>query len=146
MLYKTYHSKRTQEARNWHLFDAKEKVLGRLATEIARVLIGKHKKDYSPHQDAGDWAVVINSKDVKVTGKKETNKMYYRHSGYPGGFKKTTLGQLRQKNPNKIIEKAVKGMLPDNKLQAKRMGRLKVFAGEEHPYKDNVHFNSIINS
>lgn len=133
---RTYQPKAKEIIRNWHLFDAKGKILGRLATEIARILIGKHKKTYAPHLDSGDYAVVVNAKEVAVTGKKEKQKVYYRHSGYPGGLKAARLEEVRKKNPNKIIEHAVWNMLPKNRLRKNRMARLKVFAGEENPYED----------
>jgi len=120
--------------REWHLIDAKDKVLGRLASEIAELLIGKQKKDYTPHIDAGDFVVVINAAEIAVTGNKEDDKKYYRHSGFPGGLKVRTLGELRETFPERIIEKAVKNMLPKNKLQSPRMTRMKVFAGAEHPH------------
>lgn len=137
-MFKTYQPKAKEITRNWHLFDAKGKILGRLATEIARILIGKHKKTYVPHLDSGDYAVVVNAKEVAVTGKKEKQKVYYRHSGYPGGLKAARLEEVRKKNPKKIIEHAVWNMLPKNRLRKNRMARLKVFAGEEHPYKDKI--------
>ncbi|MCA9369220.1 50S ribosomal protein L13 [Candidatus Woesebacteria bacterium] len=124
--------------REWHLVDAKDKVLGRLASEIAEKLIGKHKKEYTPHIDAGDYVVVINASEIAVTGDKEESKKYYRHSGFPGGLKVRTLGELRETFPERIIEKAVKNMLPKNKLQSPRMTRMKVFAGAEHPH--GTHF------
>lgn len=124
--------------REWHLVDAQDKILGRLATDIAQKLIGKHKKDYTPHIDSGDFVVVLNAAQIAVTGKKEEQKKYYRHSGFPGGLKVRTLGELRETFPERIIEKAVKNMLPKNKLQSPRMARLKVFAGAEHPHQ--THF------
>lgn len=133
-LYRTYQPKAKEITRNWHLFDAKGKILGRLATEIAGILIGKHKKTYAPHLDSGDYAVVVNAKEVAVTGKKEKQKVYYRHSGYPGGLKAERLEELRARNPKRIIEYAVWNMLPKNRLRKNRMARLKVFAGGEHPY------------
>jgi large subunit ribosomal protein L13 len=132
MLQKTYQPKETEIKREWHFLDAKGKVLGRLASQIATLLMGKHKKTYTPHLDMGDWVVVKNAKDVKVTGKKELLKIYYHHSGYPGGLKKVTFAQLREKNPAKIIELAVRRMLPANRLRDKRMKRLKVFVDEAY--------------
>jgi len=126
--------KNSDVKREWHLIDAKDKVLGRLASEIAELLIGKQKKDYTPHIDAGDFVVVINAAEIAVTGNKEDDKKYYRHSGFPGGLKVRTLGELRETFPERIIEKAVKNMLPKNKLQSPRMTRMKVFAGAEHPH------------
>ncbi|MCB9801215.1 MAG: 50S ribosomal protein L13 [Pseudomonadales bacterium] len=135
---KTYMQKTSDVKREWHLVDAKDKVLGRLASEIAEKLIGKHKKEYTPHIDAGDFVVVINASEIAVTGDKEESKKYYRHSGFPGGLKVRTLGELRETFPERIIEKAVKNMLPKNKLQSPRMTRMKVFAGAEHPH--GTHF------
>jgi large subunit ribosomal protein L13 len=109
-----------------------------VATQAATWLIGKHKPTYTPHIDSGDYVVVINAAQVAVTGRKETDKMYYRHSGQPGGFRQENLGRLRQRAPERIIEAAVKGMLPKNKLQADRIVRLKVFAAAEHPYSDKL--------
>ena len=124
--------------REWHIVDAQDKILGRLATDIAQKLIGKHKKEYTPHIDAGDYVVVVNAAQIAVTGNKEEQKKYYRHSGFPGGLKVRTLGELRETFPERIIEKAVKNMLPKNKLQSPRMTRLKVYAGAEHPHE--THF------
>ncbi|MDP3954795.1 MAG: 50S ribosomal protein L13 [bacterium] len=132
----TYSTKTQDIKREWHLFDADDKILGRLATELAEVLMGKNKVYFARHLDIGDFVVVINAKKVKVTGKKEKAKIYYHHSGYPGGLKETPLGKMRQEHPERIIEHAVSGMLPKNKLRDKMMARLKVFAGEEHSFKD----------
>jgi large subunit ribosomal protein L13 len=124
--------------RRWHLVDVKDQVLGRSATQIAQLLMGKAKANYSPHMDMGDYVVVINSDDIQVTGKKTTDKLYYRHSGFPGGFRKTTLGEQMDKDSRKVISSAVKGMLPKNKLQARYMARLKIFAGNEHSYQNEL--------
>jgi large subunit ribosomal protein L13 len=129
-------TKKSEIKRDWHLIDAKGKILGRLASEIAQLLMGKKKPYFVPHLDCGDYVVVINASQIKVTGKKEEKKTYTRYTGYPGGLKITTLGKLRKEHPERIIELAVKNMLPKNKLQDLRMARLKVFAGEEHPYKN----------
>lgn len=131
---KTYSQKPSEVVRNWHLIDASEMPLGRLSTIIAKLLIGKDKPTYTPHIDGGDYVVVINAKDVPVTGGKELQKIYYRHSGFPGGIKDARLEEVREKFPERIIEHSVKGMLPKNKLQADRMARLKVFAGSEHAH------------
>lgn len=131
---KTFMQKTSDVKREWHLVDAKDKVLGRLASEIAELLIGKHKKEFTPHIDAGDYVVVINASEVAVTGTKEDDKKYYRHSGFPGGMKVRTLSEVRATFPERIIEKAVKNMLPKNKLQSPRMTRMKVFSGAEHPH------------
>lgn len=130
-MYKTYQPKAKEIKREKHLFDAKGKILGRLATEVAKLLMGKHKRTYSPHLDSGDFVVVTNAKEVLVTGKKEKQKTYYRHSGYPGGLRAERLEELRARNPKRIIEYAVWNMLPKNRLRKKRMIRLKVFAGVE---------------
>ena len=135
---KTYMQKPADVKRQWHLLDAKGQVLGQVATQAAKLLIGKDKATFTPHVDGGDYVVVINAVEVAVTGKKEQDKMYYRHSGYPGGLKETNLANLRQKSPERIIEIAVKGMLPKNKLQKPRLNRLKVFASNDHPYQDKL--------
>lgn len=133
---KTYQPKKKEVKRDWKLYDAKGKILGRLATEVAMSLMGKDRVDYSPHMDNGSYAVVVNAKEVKVTGKKEEQKVYRGHSGYPGGFKEVKYSKMMKENPNRIFQFAVSGMLPDNRLKAKRMARLKIFSGEKHPYND----------
>ncbi len=122
--------------REWHLIDIKGKILGRIANEIALLLIGKSKPNFTRNLDCGDYVVIINAKEVKATGNKEEQKNYYRHSGYPGGFKQETLRELRARKPEEIIVHAVKGMLPQNKLRDRMLRRLFVFAGEEHKYQD----------
>lgn len=131
---KTYNQKPSEVTREWFLIDASEAPLGRVATIIADKLIGKSKPTYTPHIDAGDYVVVINAEKTVVTGNKETGKIYYRHSGFPGGIKDATLAEVREKFPERIIEAAVQGMLPKNKLSADRMGRLKIFAGSDHAH------------
>jgi len=131
---KTFSQKTADISREWYLIDASSAPLGRVATEIAKYLIGKSKPTYTPHVDNGDYVVVINAADVVVTGNKETGKVYYRHSGFPGGIKDATLKEVREKFPERIIESAVKGMIPRNKLADGRLGRLKVFAGEAHAH------------
>ena len=131
---KTYSQKPSEVSRRWVLFDASELPLGRLATEIAKYLTGKYKPTYTPHIDGGDYVVVINAKEAVVTGDKETAKTYYRHTGFPGGIKDASLAEVREKFPERIIEEAVKGMLPKNKLQAERLKRLRIFAGSEHSH------------
>ncbi len=131
---KTYSQKSTEVARRWILIDAATAPLGRVATTAAKYLIGKYKPTYTPHTDAGDYVVIINAKDLVVTGAKETDKMYYRHSGYVGNLKEMSLGDLRAKHPELIIEEAIKGMIPRNKLAADRLGRLRVFAGTDHSH------------
>jgi ribosomal protein L13, bacterial type len=131
---KTFSQKSADVSREWFLVDAAELPLGRIATIVANKLIGKSKPTYTPHIDAGDYVVVINAKNLVVTGDKETGKIYYRHSGFPGGIKDATLAEVREKYPERIIEKAVQGMLPKNKLSSGRMARLKVFPGAEHAH------------
>jgi len=122
--------------REWHLIDAKDKILGRVSTKIAKLLIGKDKVEYVPYLDVWDHVVVTNAAEVGVTGKKEKQKIYYRHSGYPGGLRSETLGDLRERRPEEIIRRAVKGMLPKNKLQKLMLKRLHIFAGAEHPFEE----------
>jgi len=124
--------------RDWHLADAKGQILGRLATDIAQKLIGKNKPTYTPHIDGGDFVVVINASEIAVTGNKEEDKMYYRHSGYPGGLKEKSLGELKKTYPTRIIEKAVFNMLPKNKLRSGRMNRLKVYANADHKHESQL--------
>ncbi|NTW62272.1 50S ribosomal protein L13 [Candidatus Saccharibacteria bacterium] len=131
---KTYSQKPSEVTRKWVLIDASTAPLGRVATATAKYLIGKYKPTYTPHIDAGDYVVVINAEKVVVTGAKETDKMYYRHSGFPGGLTEASLGELRVKNPQRIITEAVKGMIPRNKLAAERLKRLRVFVGEDHTH------------
>lgn len=118
--------------RDWYVIDAADKVVGRLATEIARRLRGKHKAEYTPHMDTGDYIVVINAEKVRVTGSKRWDKMYWRHSGYPGGIKSASFDKLQQSHPERIIESAVKGMLPRGPLGRAMYRKLKVYAGPEH--------------
>lgn len=129
---KTYSQKPTEVTRRWVLIDASSAPLGRVANQIAKYLIGKHKPNYTPHIDGGDYVVVVNAADTVVTGQKETDKIYYRHSGFPGGIKDASLAEVRAKFPERIIENAVSGMLPKNKLVSERMKRLKVYPGAEH--------------
>jgi large subunit ribosomal protein L13 len=132
----TRSTKISEIKREWHLVDAKGKILGRTASDIALLLMGKAKPYFVKNLDCGDYVVVINAKEIKTTGKKEDLKKYFRHSGYPGGFKAETLKDLRQRNPEGIIKHAVSGMIPQNKLRASMLKRLYVFAREEHTYKD----------
>lgn len=129
---KTFSQKPADVSRRWVVIDASSAPLGRVATVIAKHLIGKYKPTYTPHVDGGDYVVVVNAKDAVVTGNKEIAKIYYRHSGFPGGIKDASLADVREKFPERIIEHAVKGMLPKNKLSDDRMKRLKVYAGAEH--------------
>ncbi len=131
---RTFSQKSADVNRQWFLIDAADAPLGRVSTQIAKYLIGKYKTTYTPHVDDGDYVVVINAKSLVVTGDKETGKIYYRHSGFPGGIKDATLKEVREKNPARIIEAAVKGMLPRNKLSADRLARLRVFEGPEHAH------------
>lgn len=131
---KTFSQKPADVSRKWILIDASEAPLGRLSTQIATYLTGKYKPTFTPHVDGGDYVVVINAKHTVVTGSKETAKKYYRHSGFPGGIKEASLAEVRTKFPERIIEKAVQGMLPKNKLSVERMKRLKVYAGPEHAH------------
>jgi len=132
---KTYSAKPLEVERKWYLIDAEGKTLGRLAVLIANMLRGKHKPQFTPHVDTGDFIVVINAEKVVVTGKKETDKIYYSHTGYPGGFKATAFKDLMAKNPCAAIEKAVKGMLPHNTLGQEQFNKLKVYAGPNHPHQ-----------
>ena len=120
--------------KNWHLVDAENKVLGRLAVKIANILSGKNNSRYTPNADLGDFVVVVNAEKVKVTGNKSKQKNYYRHSGYPGGLKVKNFEKMQDDSPEKIIKKAVKGMLPKNKLSNKIIKKLKVYSGSEHPH------------
>lgn len=131
---KTFSLKQADISRKWVIVDASEAPLGRLATLIATRLSGKYKPTFTPHVDDGDYVIVINADNLIVTGNKELAKTYYRHSGFPGGLKERTLKQARELNPAAIIEKAVKGMVPKNKLAAERLARLRVFAGAEHTH------------
>lgn len=131
---KTFSAKAHEVKRDWYIIDASNKVLGRVATEIARRLRGKHKAEYTPHVDTGDYIVVINAEKITVTGRKFKEKVYYRHSGFPGGIKSITFDKLQDKHPTRIIELAVKGMLPKNVLGREMYRKLKVYAGAEHPH------------
>ena len=131
---KTYSPKPAELTHEWYLLDADGQTLGRLATQVATLLLGKHKPQFAPHIDCGDNVVVINAAKINVTGNKLEAKKYYRHSGYPGGIKDTSLAALLEKNPALVIENAVAGMLPKNRLQDDRLYRLKVYAGSEHPH------------
>ena len=121
--------------RSWWIVDAKGKTMGRMATKIAQVLRGKHKAIFSSHVDTGDFVIVINAKNIHVSGKKEDEKIYYRHTGYPGGIKSSKFYELIEKHPNRIVEGAVKGMMPQNALNRRSFLRLKVYNGSEHPHK-----------
>ena len=131
---KTYSTKVSEIKRDWHVIDATDQVLGRLATRVARLLMGKHKPIFSRNLDVGDYVVIINAGKVRVTGDKAKQKVYYRHSGYPGGLKSITYDKLMQTNPTRVIEHAVKGMLPHTRLGANMMKKLKVYVGDTHPH------------
>lgn len=139
---KTYQPKAKEVKRNWHLVDLKDQVLGRVATQIATYLIGKHKATYSAHMDSGDYVIAINASKVRVTGNKENQKVYQSHSGYPGGFKEVKYAKYKAENPGKIIELAVKRMLPKNRLAQDRMKRFKIFTEDTHPYEDKFKSHS----
>ncbi|MGB6839119.1 MAG: 50S ribosomal protein L13 [Microgenomates group bacterium] len=132
---KTYQPKHKDIKREWHLVDAKGAVLGRMATRIVSLLMGKHKPVYSNHMDMGDYVVVTNVEKVEVTGRKRKQKVYQKHSGYPGGFKEISFEKMITEHPERVIELAVSRMLPNNRLRQKRMRRLKIFAGGKNPYK-----------
>ncbi len=132
---KTISAKAETVERFWYLIDAEGQTLGRLATEVARRLRGKHKTEYTPHVDTGDYIVVVNAEKVKVTGRKATDKIYYRHSGFPGGLKQANFTQMIERSPEKVIELAVKGMLPRNTLGRNMYRKLKVYAGQQHPHE-----------
>ncbi|RUR12534.1 50S ribosomal protein L13 [Legionella sp. km772] len=131
---KTISAKGHEVKRDWLIVDASDKVLGRLATEVARRLRGKHKAEYTPHVDTGDYIIVTNAEKVIVTGRKFKNKMYHHHTGFPGGIKSVNFEKMQAKNPVRIIELAIKGMLPKNPLGREMYRKLKVYAGNEHPH------------
>jgi len=135
---KTYSTKPSDIKREWHVIDASDKVLGRLATQIAGLLMGKHKPIFSRNLDTGDFVVVINADKIRVTGNKAKQKLYYRHSGYPGGLKAVSLETMMQTNPARVIEHAVKGMLPHTRLGNSMMKKLRVYAGDAHPHQAQV--------
>jgi large subunit ribosomal protein L13 len=132
---KTWNAKPHEVERRWYVVDAEGETLGRLATRIADTLRGKRKPGYTPHVDTGDFVIVVNAEKVAVTGKKLQQKMYYRHSGYPGGLKMRTLSEQLERRPTEVVRTAVKGMLPRNKLSRAQIGKLKVYAGPEHPHE-----------
>ena len=131
---KTYSTKPSEVEREWHVIDASDKVLGRLATQVANLLMGKHKPIFCRNLDTGDFVVIINADKIRVTGNKAKQKLYYRHSGYPGGLKSISLEKMMQTNPVRVIEHAVRGMLPHNRLGAKIVKKLKVYTGDTHPH------------
>jgi large subunit ribosomal protein L13 len=129
---KTYTATPSTIKRDWYVVDATDKVLGRLATEVARRLRGKHKAEYTPHMDTGDYIVIVNAEKIRVTGNKAKDKIYYRHSGFPGGLKKISFEKLLEKSPNTILERAIKGMLPKGPLGRAMFRKLKIYTGAEH--------------
>jgi large subunit ribosomal protein L13 len=135
---KTYSTKASDIEREWHVIDASGKTLGRLASEVARLLRGKHKPIFAPHLDTGDYVIVINADKVRVTGNKAKQKLYYRHSGYPGGLKSSSLAEMMENQPTRAIEHAVRGMLPKNPLGRAMFKKLKVYAGPNHPHQAQV--------
>jgi large subunit ribosomal protein L13 len=135
---KTYSTKAKDVERQWHVVDASGKILGKLATEVANLLMGKHKPTFVPYLDTGDFVIVLNATKVKVTGKKPKQKTYYRHSGYPGGIKAETYEEMMAAHPTRVIEHAVKGMLPHNRLGRAMFKKLKVYAGDSHPHQAQV--------
>lgn len=135
---RTYSPRAAEISHDWHLLDAQKEILGRLAAKAASLLMGKHKVTYAPHLDGGDYVVVINAGKIQFTGQKSQQKKYYRHSGYPGGFREITLKEQMTKDPTKVIYHAIAGMLPPNKLKDRRLTRLKIFIDENHPYGDKV--------
>ncbi|HJU52127.1 MAG TPA: 50S ribosomal protein L13 [Acidimicrobiia bacterium] len=132
---KTFTPKSADITRRWWVVDAAGKPLGRLATEVATLLRGKHKPTFAPHIDTGDFVIVINAAEVEVTSKKSQQKIYYRYTGYPGGLREESFESLRERRPEAVIERAVQGMLPKNKLGRKMIGKLKVYAGADHPHE-----------
>ena len=131
---KTYQANAQDRTRDWYVVDAEGKTLGRLATQIANALRGKRKPTYTPHIDVGDFVIVVNAEQIQVTGNKRQDKRYYRHSGYPGGLKSRTLQEMLDRRPEEVIRRAVKGMLPRNRLGRKQLTKLKVYAGPDHPH------------
>ena len=131
---RTYSPKSTDITRQWHVIDASDVVLGRLASQVAVLLRGKHKPIFAPHVDTGDFVIVINADKVALSGNKLEQKRAYRHSGYPGGMHSVSYGELMEKRPDRIVEKAVRGMLPKNSLGRKTLRKLKVYAGPDHPH------------
>jgi len=135
---KTYSPSATDIKREWQVVDASGQVLGRLASQVAKLLMGKHKSIYTPHLDTGDYVMVLNAAKVELSGKKANQKIYYRHSGYPGGLKEITFRELFSKDPTRVVEAAVKGMLPKSRLGRAMFKKLRVYAGSEHPHHAQV--------
>jgi large subunit ribosomal protein L13 len=135
MRMKTYSIKKQEVVKKWYLIDAKDQVLGRVASRVAAILRGKHKATYTPHIDMGDNVIIINADKVKLTGTKPQKKMYYRHSGYPGGLKETSFLDMMRKDPTFAMRNAIKGMLPHNRLGRRQLLHVKIYAGENHPHE-----------
>ena len=135
---KTYSTKEADIERKWHVIDASGKVLGKVASDAARLLMGKHKVIFTRNLDTGDYVVIVNADKIVVTGNKEQKKFYYSHSGYPGGLKTTSLEKMQETHPTEIIERAIKGMLPHNRLGAQMLKKLRVYTGESHPHQAQV--------
>jgi len=135
---KTYSLSAKEIQKSWHVIDATGQTLGRLSTRVATLLMGKHKPTYSPHLDMGDFVIVVNARKVRVTGKKLDDKIYYRHTGYMGGLKETVLGDMLERQPRRVIELSVRGMLPRNRLARHLLRHLKVYAGPDHPHEAQV--------
>ncbi len=134
-LQRTFSPKPGDIERSWYVIDATDAPLGRLSSEVAQILRGKGKPTYAPHVDGGDFVVVVNAEKVYVSGEKETDKVYYSHSGYPGGLRADTLGEVRKKHPERLVERAVRGMIPKNRLGRQMLTKLKVYAGPDHPHQ-----------
>jgi len=132
---RTYSPKAAELTHAWHVIDAEDVVLGRLATQVATLLRGKHKPTYAPHVDTGDFVVIVNAEKVALTGNKRDQAFVYRHSGYPGGLRKRSFGEMLEKQPERLLEKTIKGMLPHNRLGRAMAGKLKVYAGPNHPHQ-----------
>jgi large subunit ribosomal protein L13 len=132
---RTYFPKKGEVQRDWYVVDAEGKTLGRLSTEIAMVLMGKNRPTYTPHQDTGGFVIVVNAEKIHLTGNKWSKKIYYRHSQYPGGLKEATASEVRAKHPTRLVEHAVKGMLPKNRIGRRLIRKLKVYTGDKHPHQ-----------
>ena len=132
---RTFTQKQEEIARNWYVVDAEGETLGRLASRIAPILKGKHKPVYTPHMDCGDYVIIVNAEKVRVTGRKMDQKLYYRHSGYPGGLRSISLKDQLAKHPERVLQAAIRGMLPKNKLGRRMLKKLKVYAGDSHPHQ-----------
>jgi large subunit ribosomal protein L13 len=135
---KTYSPSSKEIEQHWHVLDADGRPLGRLASEIAQLLRGKHRPTFAPHMSGGDYVVVVNAARVRITGKKTEQKSYYRHTGYPGGLKETSMGKMLDKHPDRVVQTAVKGMLPHNRLGRQLLGHLKIYGGPDHPHNAQV--------